>query len=200
MADLKKLLFFLIILQEKYIVDFIFGTWSNCDYSLCKFPSVFRVMKIIFFHSKQGKRRWKRIVFRPLFVWAFLLNIWKKNTENQFWRKLLPFYVVDAKIRRFWPKLWLFCFMADLFFFVCSKGKLIRKVAWRLFFFTYFFFALSEKKLFSWPGRQRGIYIKNSHNLTMSQKWNRRYIFPEEWSKKIIVFLDLPWKGYEMYF
>ena len=86
-------------------------------------------------------------------------------------------------------------FMAEFFFFVCSKGKLIRKASWRFFFFTYFFLVLNGKKLFSWAGRQRGISMKNSLNLTMSRSSNWRYIFPEEWSKKKNVFFRSAMEG-----
>ena len=68
------------------------GTSSNWDYFSWKFPFAFRLMKIIFSHSKQERSRWKKRIFKMLFVWAFLLNMRKKknSAKNQFWHKFFP--------------------------------------------------------------------------------------------------------------
>ena len=75
----------------------------------------------------------------------------KKNTENQFWRKLLPFYAVDAKIWQFWPKLWLFCFMADFFFSYVQKESSYEKPPEDSFFSPTFFLFWVKKNYFHDP-------------------------------------------------
>ena len=146
MADLKKLLFFLIILQEKYIVDFIFGTWSNCDYSLRKFPSVFRVIKIIFFHSKQEKSRWKKIVFRMLFVWAFFLNIRKKKYRKPILTQIIAILRCWCQNLAILTKIVTILLYGGFVFFRMFKRKAHTKSILKTLFFHLLFSCLEWKK------------------------------------------------------
>ena len=108
----------------------------------------------------------------------------KKNIFSEFYHQFKKFILEGVKNVYLKKKVLVTILLYGVFvFFRVFKKKAHTKSILKTLFFTYFFLVLSEKKLFSWPGRQRGISIKNSHNLTMSRKWNRRYIFPEEWSK-----------------